>query len=320
MTRKVRTFSRSGMSPQARLWAVSAVTAFILLDILLVVWAFGATRSPADAGEVMTPISPSERITPAPTVTVAPVVVSQAVPATRVLGAVNGEVAWRAATGACPTAPAILELTTDAGATWSSHDAGGPTGVKAVQSIVPQSAEVANVVALSRDGCTPTFVRTFVSGDNWEEFPDGLDGVWLVDPVKRGTVYSPKGAVKAPCASAIQVAPRDDTHAAVLCNDHRVFRTADGGTHWGNAAVVAGAVALSESGSGYVVASTGLEQCAGVAVSSLGAASGDASAVGCYATPAPAAGTVALTNGDGTLWLWAGKAVVRSTNGGVAWQ
>jgi hypothetical protein len=306
-------------------WTLIGVIAFVAVDIVLIVWAVVAVRTPPhdppahSATSLTTPASTATRMsTPKATATSTPV--PAAVAPTRVLGALDANTAWRAQTGACPATKASLQLTTDGGKTWKASDAAGPTGASSPLRILVTGSAEASVVALNGQGCAPEFIRTYVAGDNWAAYPDQLNGTWFANPRTASTVHSPNGDVKTPCAAVVGLAVRDSSHAAVLCSDHSVYRTADTGGNWGPALTVPGAVAITDSGDGYVVAAAGAPTCAGVVTSSFNATSGAAKTGGCFASGAPIAGAVALSNGGGTLWAWVGGRIAHSGDGGATWR
>ncbi|HEY5223443.1 MAG TPA: hypothetical protein VIJ18_10415 [Microbacteriaceae bacterium] len=329
MARKILT-RRSQVDPIRRRWIIIGLVAFIVVDILLIAWAVSAARTPhsnedpANSG-LNTPAPttsstassrPTASTTPAPTAVSLP----DATQPTRIISALDANTAWRAATGACPATPGTLQGTSDGGATWKNSDAAGPAGASAIIRLSVQSATQTDAVALATAGCAPEFIRTYVNGDNWAADPTQLGGTWYFNPANTAVVHSPQGDKPAPCPTVVGLAPRDAASAAVLCSNHTVFRTADAGATWGAATAVTGAVAISSSGAGYAAASVGVTTCAGVSLAVLDAASSPPSTAGCFVTSTPAAGAVALSDGAGTLWLWAGGALARSADQGKTWH
>lgn len=328
-----------GDAATRRRWLVIAgVTALVLLDVILVVWVLGrpqtseagsqgpipgapssdVTADPdADGGETDPDSQPSED--PDASAAIEPVASG---PAARILTALDGEVAWRATTGECPAATASPEFSTDGGASWTTTDATGPTGVTALQRIIVSSADVAAMVGAAPDGCEPTLIRTYVAGDNYEDYPAEVAAAWHVDPADRASVNAPGGVVEAPCAAVVAIAAASDVAAAVLCADGSVSTTADAGAAWSTPVAVAGAQALAPTDGGFVVARLGGTACAGVGIAIVDAAGAGATDSGCLPVPgelSALAGQVAVSDGEGTLWLWAGEALVRSTDRGATW-
>lgn len=321
-----------------RWFVIAGVTALILLDVILVVWVVSRPQSseaqdPTPGPSMVADESPAPSASPGASASPdpsdgAPVEVAavETVPATRILGAVDAARAWRATTGACPNAAASPEVTIDAGETWSATDATGPTGVTALQRIIASSVDVATMVGVAADSCAPTLIRTYVRGDNYEEYPADVGTAWHIDPADRAQVVTPDGAVAAPCASAVAVAPDGDESAAVLCADGTVSTTTDAGVTWSAPVDVSGAQSIDAVDGGYLVVRLGGTACAGVGLSLVGAGADDTAATvaesGCVPVSgdlAALAGQVAVSGVDGAWWVWAGDMLARSTDRGATW-
>jgi hypothetical protein len=306
--------------------AVVGLIIFVIADIILVAWAATASRTPHESTSAATTSRPTASATksatptptPTPTATTAPV--ADAVAPTRLLAVLDNNTAWRAATGPCPATPAVAEITTDGGANWKQSDASGPTGASSLIRLTVQSGTQASAIALTAQGCSPEFIRTYVAGDNWATYADQLPGAWYANPGTGGTVHSPTGDVPAPCPAVVGLAVSAGSNAAVLCANHDVYRTTDNGASWGSAQNVPAAVAITALDSGYVVASVGAEGCAGTSIAGIDGGNGGPGALACVGSGQPAAGTVAIAAGTGTVWLWAGDALARSTDGGKTWS
>lgn len=316
---------------ERRFWPVLALVAFLLLDAVLVVWALGAHQAATQSEPAAVPIvspQPTETTSPAPSASPSasappePASVSPE-PSARVLSALNAEIAWRALTGPCPQTAATPQLTTDGGASWRDTDATAPTGVTSLQRIVVEAPDVATMVALRGSDCAPTLIRTFVAGDNYEEYPDELAAAWFIDPADRSRVQSPTGTATAPCPSVVSLAARDGASALVLCGDGSLAATADGGASWTAAVPSPGVQAIGSASAGFIAAAVGREGCAGIQVLQVDAASAASSATGCLPTeiaPAEFAGAIAIAEAASTVWLWAGDLIQRSSDGGATWS
>ena len=303
--------------------AIIGLTVFLVLDAVLVVWALSAHRgeqqtavSPEapSASPSQPPATPSE--SPSPTVASPAVVV-----ASRLLGAVDGDIAWRATTGDCGVG-ASPEVTESAGAEWVATDATGPTGATALQRLSPESAGVASMIALD-DACAPTVVRTYVGGDNYEEFSAGLEGRWYVDPRDRSTLITPSGDAAAPCDAIFGLAVRSDAEAAVLCGDGAAYATTVGGAAWSPAQVLPGAQAIGTAPDGYLVGAVARPECAGVLLVPIDVSGAAGAPRGCLqmgVPPESLAGQIAIDEGAGVVWVWASDLVARSFDGGSTWQ
>jgi hypothetical protein len=319
MTRPRRFTPRD--SSRRRLWIYLAVIAFVLIDVLLISWALGTRTAgtPATTAGPIPTFTPEASATPTPT-TVPP---TAAVPPTRILSGLDGTTAWRATTGQCPTAPAMPEVTRDSGATWQETDATAEVEISALQSLAVVSDSQIELVGLDSEDCAPQFARSFVAGDDYSRAPDLLDEQWYVDPADRATVETPSGGVPAPCEAVVALAPRTSAASAVLCADTQIFLTDDAGDTWSNSVTISGAVNLAVTEMGYVIATVGLPECAGVQLTALSVNPMTATPTGCLPVEVPAEtmqGKVAVSEADGTLWVWAGDFVTRSIDQGASWQ
>ncbi|TFC12019.1 hypothetical protein E3O19_13785 [Cryobacterium algoritolerans] len=313
-----------------RVWVYVAVATFVAADLILIVLALGSTRA-TDAAEVSRPIptfsaASAVDAAAAPTPTATPTATPAAttvlpLPPTRLLDAVDGQTAWRAQTGPCPATPASPELTTNGGATWKKTDATGTAKVTALQSLMVTSESVVEMVGLAKSDCAPQFVKTFVSGDNYSSYSDKLAGTWFVDPADRATIHSPSGSAKAPCDAVVTLAVRDDKSAAALCADGRLFSTVDAAA-WSPASALPGVVSITDTDTGYLAAAVGRSECAGVQLITLAPAR-ESTEAGCFKAavqPSGLTGNIAVSGAVGTVWLWAGDAFVRSSDGGATWN
>ena len=301
---------------------------FLVADIALAAVALTGGRTPANTpANTAAPVAPqspsaapSPSSTPTPTATVPPVA---AVLPARIIVAADASLAWRATTGACPATQATPEITTNSGAKWTATNATTPTGIRSLQSIAIEGKRVASMIGQAGQDCSVELVRTFVSGTNYEKYPAALAGAWYVNPLDRASVHTPAGTFPAPCKNVLVLAHRNASSAAMLCDDQKIHTTKDGGATWSGSVSIRGALNLAPSAAGYVVAAVGSDACKGVQVLSIAEpAETAATATGCLPTDAPPStlsGNITLSEGAGTLWLWAGDVLKRSTDGGVSW-
>ncbi|WP_460578591.1 beta propeller repeat protein [Humibacter ginsengisoli] len=322
MARTRRTSVPGRMYGPGRTWAIAGLIVFVVVDVLLVAWALASVNaSPKARKDPATAVATNASTPrPTPTATKTQAAIPNAVAPTRVLSALDDQVAWRATTGACPATAAGLEHTTDGGGTWQPADAGSLSGASSVLRITVASNTEAAAITLDKPSCAVQYMRTYVAGANWATYNDQLTGSWYLDPSSPTTVHSPQGNVPAPCPSMVGLAVRDASSAAVLCANHTVYRTSNAGAGWGAPLAVPGAVAVTAFANGYATAAGDIEGCAGVSVSSLDSGNGAATTSGCFATAAPQPGAVAMASGGSTLWLWAGDALARSSDGGASWH
>jgi photosystem II stability/assembly factor-like uncharacterized protein len=146
---------------------------------------------------------------------------------TLVAGADN--VVLRATGGSCKTGvPAVLELSTDSGATFA------PTaedlGIAQVLRVAVEAASNVWFVGAD-DQCTTSIWRLDPAGTGWLQSP-GTGGAWhLLPAAGRHMVHAPTGQVPVGCAVAVLSAVDGQT-ARVLCASGEVIGTADGGSSW----------------------------------------------------------------------------------------
>ncbi|RWZ46608.1 hypothetical protein ELQ90_14325 [Labedella phragmitis] len=313
-------------------WIFTALIVFLVVDVLLVVLALQST-APRPPGPTTPRPSASSESTSTPSATPATdedadadedVEVASSITAaapTRLLSALDDQVAWRATTGSCPDAPAMPQLTTDGGATWKSTDITASTDVRALQRILVTSADTASFIGATGEECDPEFVRTFVAGDDFAENTEQLDGTWHLSPVGSDTVHAPGGDVAAPCESAVVVSPLDDARAAVLCDDSSLHVTTDAGETWTRIDDTDGAVALTESEEGFLVALVGTSECDGARLAAFDS-DGARTDVGCVQSPLGASELATATAIDWTadaIWAWVDDRLLISTDGGNTW-
>jgi hypothetical protein len=309
-------------------WIFTALVVLLVVDVLLVVLALQSTapRSPAPG---VTPPGSDGQVQGAPDATpTAPVPAEAgsdeavtAVPPTRLLTALDDEVAWRSATGDCPDTAVAPELTTDGGLSWKSTDLSRTTEVLALQRIVVSSADTASFIGVGGADCSPSLARTFVAGDDFAESPDLLDDSWHLAAVGSAAVHSPSGDATTPCDGVLLVAPLDDDRAAILCDDASVLATDDSGATWTALEDVPGAVALTGAEDRYLVALARQPGCAGLQLVIAGAEE-PRTDVGCVESPLEpselAAATAIDWNPD-ALWVWVDDRLLISTDGGITW-
>ena len=296
-------------------WRVVALAGTFVLAGALVAAALAATQ-PVPVDDSVPPAS-FDLIEPAP---VATVDVEPIASPTRVLAAVNDLGAWRAPVGACPGTPAALEYTTDGGATWKPSTSAGTAGMTAILSLDRGDDGRAEAVGLVSEACTPRLFTTIARADRWEPAA-GVETEWYVVPGDPSRVNSPGGIRATPCAVVVGVQTMSDESAGVLCDDHRFFRTQNGGASWDGGIVLRGARAFAESSDGYLVAAVAQPGCDGVQLQLVypQAAPRDGAAAGCRITTADTTEVSISVVGD-TVWLWTGDEISVTVDRGATWN
>lgn len=277
---------------------------FALADVVLIALALGAFSNGggADAGDTTARPAPtfSASATPEPTETAAPI--PPATPVLRTLTVVDEQTAWRAERGSCDT-QAVIEVTTDGGATWKPTQPVA-TGGREVFWLWAQDENYAQAVVTASDDCDVTGIRTFTAGNFWQLNADALEAAVYLAP--DGSLVAPSGATT-PCNVPIDLAERGNA-LAVLCADGILHESFDGAS-WTQTSVP-GAIAVAQAGEGYVVAVQQLDDCEGIALVSISSdaiTSGGAASetLSCVTGAVDSAATVVETSSD-AVWLWSG--------------
>lgn len=307
-------------------WIFTALIAFIVVDVLLVVLALQSTAPRPSGPSSPRPSASSEQPQPSapPTGTSDEAGTASdivAVAPTRLLSALDDEVAWRATTGGCPEASAAPQLTTDGGDSWKSTDITRSTDVRALQRIIVSSAETASFIGATGDDCAPEFVRTFVAGDDFAENPDQLEGAWFLSPVSAATIHSPDGDVDSPCPEALVVAPLDVSSAGVFCDDNTIHVTIDAGATWEQLSDAGNVIAFTDAENGFLVAIANTADCEGarLALLDLDGVRTDAGCIESPLTPSELAAAIAIDWNDEAIWAWVDDQLLISTDGGNTW-
>lgn len=297
-------------------WGTVGVAALAVLVLALSFFALTENRNVAEAGSTPGATEAAASASPSPSPSASPVVAQPIAAPTRVLTALDGQRAVRAAVTACPGATTV-ELTEDGGASWVPVDA---ETVAAVQRLEIGDQAFLGAIGADASGCAPAYERSFTDGVAWETAPDELSVSWYVEPSGPAAVHTPAGAGAAAPCPVVQLAPADSDSAAALCADSSVVATEDAGATWSTGIAVAGARAISASDGGYVVAISGGEGCDGVqavdlVVEGAGLAAGTAGA--CLGA---SAGAVAISAAGAEVWVWVDDAVGRSADLGETWS
>jgi hypothetical protein len=315
--------SKARSSWRTRRWIIAAsVVTLVLLDVVLVSLALQSTQSSPTNSSASSKDLVAESPSPSPTSTssIPPEVAPPATAPTRILHALNDEVAWRVSTGACPGSAALPELTGDGGVSWTGTDAIGTTGLTSVQNISVTDPSIASFIGFDNQTCSPQFVRTFVAGDDFATYNDELDRSWYV--TSAGALHAPDGEVPAPCSAVLSLAPRADDAAAAFCSDGSIHVTTDRAATWITVPAIGSVVAVSSADTGFVAGLVGSSDCPGVKAAFL-TDEGLVASSGCLVSdvaPGDLAGTVAIASTGNTIWMWAGDVVSRSLDGGQTWS
>ncbi len=217
---------------------------------------------------------------------------------------------WALDVGSCTQASQV-HVSTDGGASWTSHD--GPGGLTRVR---PGGSTSAFVVG-GDDRCRFRLWNTGDTGATWTA-PQSAAAAWGRDPADATLLHRPGGDPVTPCAGDAEVADLTGLNggaASVVCTDGTLRSTADTGTTWRTTLTVDGLSALSLSGPRTGVLAAVTPGCAGVQL--VPVADGNAGKARCVADAVGAPGRVSLSVGGGSTWLLAGDVVVRGDSDDV---
>jgi hypothetical protein len=305
------------LSRNALLWIAAVVVLLVIIDVVLVALALGRTASQdgGQPGPIPTFTStPSPRPTASASTTAAPSAPAGAMQSSsgrHLLTAVDGTEAWRASAGVCGGSGEVLQHTTDGGASWQSVQLG--EDVESILALRASSTSISMLVAAGPD-CEVVVRTSADDGATWNSGTAGAAGAGIGPD---GLVLK-TGTVDPPCSDPTEVYQGDYT-TAVICQDVMEWRSGTGA--WVEAPMK-GIRSLADAGDRYTVAVVGADDCAGVQIASVGAAkvtpTSTATAVGCDAD-ADTDGPVTVARNGEQVWLWAGKSVAVSSDGGVTW-
>ncbi|MCU1444489.1 hypothetical protein, partial [Cryobacterium sp.] len=196
----------------------------------------------------------------------------------------------------------------------------GSAGVSALLSLDLSADGSVQAVGQISDGCAPALFTTTSRADRWTPAV-GAEQEWYIVPGAPATINSPGGVRATPCAVVIGVDATSADAAAVLCDDERLVRTLDGGATWDDGLYVPGARTFAASPSGYLLATVGRADCAGVRLVVVypSAAPGDGAASACRLTTADTT-QVSMSVAGEILWLWTGEEFAVTADRGVSWQ
>ncbi len=300
--------------PRTTLTLVAVVVVvLVVVDVVLVALALGRTAPEENgpAGPIPTfSGTPDSRETPKPSATADTDAASTAQQGHRLLTAVDGQEAWRASGGSCGGPRPVLEHTLDGGSTWVPVRLG--TDVGSLMAIQASSAELSVLVGVG-DDCTTTARTSTDAGVTWEPGAPGAAGAGISPD---GVVLA-SGTEQAPCADPIDAFQGERT-AVVICDGQLEWRTGDAA--WVDVPM-AGVRSIGVDGGKYTLARVGAAACDGVQIETMSAigvtSAAQTTPIGC--NDVTTGGPITIDRVGQDVWMWAGRDVAVSTDGGATW-
>jgi hypothetical protein len=292
----------------------AVVLVLIVIDVVLVSLALGRT-----APEQNGPAGPVPTFTSTPDTTETPRAsasgdantASSTGTGQRLLAAVDGQEAWRASGGSCRGPRPVLEHTVDGGATWVPVGLG--TDVGSLMAIRASSAQLSILAGVGED-CTATARTSTDAGVTWNAGTPGAAGAGIS---ADGVVLASE-TVQAPCSDPIEAFQGERT-SVVICDGQLEWRT---GTDAWVDVPMGGVRSIAVDGGEYTLARVDVASCDGVQLVTMPAAgvtpSTPTTPVGC-ADGADTDDTVTIDRAGQDVWLWDGKTVRVSSDGGATW-
>lgn len=306
------------LGSRRRVLVIIGLVLFLIADVVLVGLALTANGRSTD--------TPTQRPLPtfgtSATATPEPSEEPAAAESTgRFLLAGSADVLWRATEGTCD-APAVVERSTDAGATWSVLPTGTAMDLRIVHAMTATSPDDLQLVGAAGADCIVGGFSSADAGDTWSAAPD------LPTTVAYETTPSADGStavvlsgqpVAAPCP-AVDVLTTTAERTVVACS--AVLAEWDATIGSWTAIPFAGIHAVDVDAEQILFAARGVPGCTGLGVlrvvGSVLTAGSTSDAVGCV-PDADVAAPAAMSSVEGTSWLWVGDAILRSTDGGSSW-
>ncbi|MDN5797011.1 MAG: hypothetical protein L0H79_14795 [Intrasporangium sp.] len=287
--------------------ATAGLVAFLLVDVALVALAMRPSGEvavqPSSAG------SHTGTVTPTPTVTAKHTATKPAyvaAPLTVMIVGLDATRAWRARSGTCSGAGALVQTTTNGGRAWTK----GTRPAAAIGRIQPLPEGDGFIYAADKR-CVLAERTTSDNGQTWS-VRGKLSGAWTRNPKDVTVVVTPQAPGSHPCGdeAVLDLARYSGTQAQALCLDGGVKQTVDGGSRWTDAGNAPGALALAsraEDGVPALYVARVTTACAGVEIARVLARGADPVSVACVKTTAKAApGEVSVSTLASAGWLAVG--------------
>ncbi len=309
--------------------ATIGLVAFLAVDVGLVALALRPNRSPSEPPSTI-PASSQTTVpgsggsstgsgtSPAASATTTETAVASVAPVGLLLSAVDGQTAWRAKSGSCDSGGSTVELTTDAGKTWTKLT----SPVKAVARVQPLDQNRAFLIGAGAS-CNLKQYNTSDAGQTWQA-PGVVTNGWSRRPDAPTEALTPQDEHAKPCGSQVVVdlSRTSVTQAEALCATGDVRVTNDGGSTWSDSGSAPGAVALSNYLDGDTLTTYAVRvvsACDGLQVVKV-VKGRSANVVTCIRGASPKKGAVGLWASADAGWIVNGDETWTANGGLRSWQ
>lgn len=307
-----RSRARSGSSNSPGVIALVSLLAIVAVGLSV------AAVSRADPRPVGDPVatpsaaatpapSPTPSITPTPTPTPTLALPALAPAQERFLALDSTGTAWRATAGSCASGePAVLERSSDDGATWQDVTP-RYLDLRQIVAVTPFAPGESEMIAAVGPDCAVEGLRTYTQGVFWEQYAGVLDGKSYLSVGDPAIPVTPIGAPPPPCAAPTSLSV-DNTAATLVC-DARTLVWSTGDAEWREVPVRPARAALLTDGT--ITVAHAAADCVGVAVSRAPLSELGAAQTTCVPGVDPAAAAALASDPRGGAALWSGDTLVR---------
>ena len=179
--------------PRRRPWIVAGLIVLILGDVFLIAWALWSPTignpNPSPVADSLQP-APSativQGVTPSPDSSAPASTKNTAVPPATTgpdsrLLAFSGDTGYRATRGSCGTTDALIEKSSDGGATWATVNPSN-IHVREINAIALVDSDHIDTLAVVGDACTKSDLSSYTGGEFWQLYPDKTSEINEAEP------------------------------------------------------------------------------------------------------------------------------------------
>lgn len=296
------------------MFTVIGVILFILIDVVLIAFAIMRVASAESGGFGPIPsfAIPDAPTTPTPEPTGPPAAVASQ---NRYLATVDGVTLWRSSLGSCDGPDAVIEYSTNGGASWTVLVT---TEMRARQVLALEviDEDTIWVVARAGDSCGVSGFASFTAGEFWEPRPEAVSILRYLDRESPDVVHVLGQAIPAPCDTPYHSQSRDGG-TNVVCPDLVAEWT--GSASWASLEVP-GLLSATPTPGYQTLAVWGAEGCDGVSIQVVPSPLGIEEPVRAGCIPAETQPLeIALARIGNSMWAWIDGEFRASGDGGASW-